>query len=324
MAFSKPSFLRTMSLALAAIAALFSVNTVLAKMERAEMLLDARRLFDEAQKLRAAGRYDLSIDRFESAVASARDNSEYQLALGETLASADRLTDATNILNDLLEHSPASGPANLAMARVLVKQNRIADASFFYHRAIFGQWKADTTANRVTARFELVDLLAKNHSKEGLLAELLPLQEEAPPDAATRERLANLFLLAGSPVRARDNLREARRLQPQDQALTDWLNLVEQVLSLDPTQRGLTLSERSARASKLLELAYQQGSACGVSNDLLDSAAGILKQKASPPEEAEARLDLAERLWRTAKANCQNGADTQDTALDLVLTQIVR
>ena len=52
------------------------------------------------------------------------------------------------------------------------------------------------------ARLELIDLLARQNSKEELLAELLPLEADNPKDLATRTKLGQLFLLADSPSRA--------------------------------------------------------------------------------------------------------------------------
>ena len=61
--------------------------------------------------------------------------------------------------------------------------------------------------NRLRVRFELIDLLAQRNSKEELLAELLPIQDEAPRDLKTRTQMGRLFLLAGSPARAADIFR---------------------------------------------------------------------------------------------------------------------
>ena len=48
------------------------------------------------------------------------------------------------------------------------------------------------------------------------MAELLPLQYEAPDNLQTRKRIARLYLLAGSPSRALDLFKEILRQQPQD------------------------------------------------------------------------------------------------------------
>ena len=49
-----------------------------------------------------------------------------------------------------------------------------------------------------------------------LLAELLPLQEEAAKDKAMQKRVAHLFLVADSPSRGAEALRDLVRQHPTD------------------------------------------------------------------------------------------------------------
>ncbi len=183
----------------------------------------------------------------------------------------------------------------------------------------------------------------KQDAKKELLAELLPLQDELPADLASRKHLAQLFLMAGSPTRAADMFRQilreshhdadayaglgeaefanrnyrnaqiylqiASRLKPGDAKVQAQLELCEQVLALDPTQRGLSSAERVRRSEKLLELARQCAAAA---------------EPVSPPRNAdvEANLNLAERLWQQRKPNCNQAADPAEEALALVLARL--
>ena len=116
--------------------------------------------------------------------------------------AAGQTAGAETTLGAILEKDSTDGPANLAMARVQAREGRAEDAISYYHRAIYGHWSGAAEASRLQVRFELIDLLAKRGAKEELLAELLPVQEEAPEDVATRLRLGQLYLTAGSPARA--------------------------------------------------------------------------------------------------------------------------
>jgi tetratricopeptide (TPR) repeat protein len=147
----------------------------------------------------------------------------------------------------------------------------------------------------------LVDLLARQNSKEDLLAELLPLQEEAPHDPDqqkdTQKRIGRLFLAAGSPARAAEVFRDvlqrsgddpqarvglaeaefaqgnyraaesdylaAARLKPDDDADRKRAKVSRQVLELDPMQRGIGPAERYRRSAKLLEMALEAAARCG-------------------------------------------------------------
>jgi tetratricopeptide (TPR) repeat protein len=295
------SFLGTFAVVLLAIAALFVVDSFLAKTERSESDAEAARLFQEGQRLRQEGRSEDAVHQFQAALSIARGNRDYHIALAGALSEAGKLINAESSLSDLLQQNSTDGEANLLMARVLVKQGRIPEAVSYYHRAIYGQWKQDAAGNRARTRFELVDLLARQNSKEDLLAELLPLQEEAPHDPDqqkdTQKRIGRLFLAAGSPARAAEVFRDvlqrsgddpqarvglaeaefaqgnyraaesdylaAARLKPDDDADRKRAKVSRQVLELDPMQRGIGPAERYRRSAKLLEMALEAAARCG-------------------------------------------------------------
>ena len=131
-----------------------------------------------------------------------RGNRDYLRTLAQAQFAAGRTADAESTLTELLQSDSTDGLASLMMGRVLVKEGRFAEAVSYFHRAIYGRWNEDAAGNRLRARFELIDLLAQRNSKEELLAELLPVQDQGPRDLKIRTRLGRLFLLAGSPARA--------------------------------------------------------------------------------------------------------------------------
>lgn len=294
--FLKPSLLRTLTFVLLAIVLLFVLDTYLASREHSESMIEAQRSYQAGLQLMKEGKYDPAAEQFRAALVVARENPDYQLALAESLMDAGQLPEAESELADVLARDGTAGAPNLAMARVLVKEGRIPEALSFYHRAIYGQWKENALAHRVAVRFELIDLLVARHQTEGLLAELLPLQEEAPSDLATREKLASLFIAAGSPVRGADLFREvlradpkdatayaglgdaqfaggnyrsalqyyetALRLSPGDEHARRRAEVCNQVLALDPTQRALSTEEQYSRSTKLLQLVLDDVHQC--------------------------------------------------------------
>jgi len=244
------------------------------------------------------------------------------------------------------------------MARVMVREGKIAEGISFYHRAVYGRWRDRSAENRAAARFEFIDLLVRQNAKEDLLAELLPLQDEALDDLGTRKKIGRLFIVAGSPARAADVFRAILRLHPQDAAAyaglgdaefasgnyptaeTDFLtaarlspddetvrkrlDLCRQVLALDPTRRGLDPAERYRRSQKLLEMTMEAANQCTGSQDLSDQAAKAVKRAVPASRQSEAsemNIDLAERIWQVRKKDC-NQASATPAALDLVLTKL--
>jgi tetratricopeptide (TPR) repeat protein len=353
------SLLRTLSLTTAAIAFFFLIDTVLVRTEKAESRAAAARAHQNGMRLMGQSRYVDAAGQFDEALSLARENPSYTLALAQALLAADRLPKAEATLSDLLQRDGTGGASNLAMARVLAKEGKFMDAVSYYHRAIYGRWTSDAPRNRVQARSELVDFLVANHSTEGLLAELLPLQQEAPGDLGTQKKLAFAYIAAGSPARAaelfrdilrrepqdpdgyaglgeaefaRGNYRAARvsfeavlRLRPLDASSRQRLDLSNEVLALDPAQRGLSREDQYQRSLKILHLAVASATSCLVSpmstttKDLIDSADRVMKQRIHEERDAEAmeeNMQLADRIWQIRRSEC--GA-ASGTAIDLVL-----
>lgn len=348
-------FLRTLSLVALAIAIVFAVDTFLAKMEQSETKVEAARLFAQGQSLLEKGDFVQAADRLQDALTIQRNNRDYQLALARAQLGGGDLTDAEASLDNLLLADSTDGPANLNLARLLVKQGRIREAISYYHRAIYGSWPADAAANRLKTRFELIDLLAQQNSKEELLGELLEVEDQFPRDFATQLRMGQLFLQAGSAARAApvfqqvlkeqpenaeahaglgesdfdrgdyraaiNEFSSAVRLNPSDRASAERLDLSNRVLALDPSRRGLDPAERLRRSRALLEMASNALSACSPAA-LLDKAKKALQTKLIPArrDEAagEADLDLAEQLWQARTPGC--GPPQQDL-LALVLSR---
>jgi tetratricopeptide (TPR) repeat protein len=363
--FSKPSFARTFGLSLAAIAAVASADVFLAKAERAENQQEAARFFANGQKLLRQGQNAQAVEQFRSALSLDRENPDDQLALGQALFSAGRLNDARAALEALLEKNSFSGPGNLAMARVLVKQDDVNQAIFYYHRAIYGEWKGNAASDPVAVRMELAGLLSRQSSKaqnfkESLLAELLPLEDEAPGDPATRKQLGWWFVDAGSPNRAaavfrmvlheqpgdaeayagmgqaefaegnygvaRADFQMAVRLRPGDQDSESRLEECERVLELNPRQVGLSAEQETARSRKLLQAVLDDLRQCtgpspaAAAEDLIETAQRDLKR----PATSAANIEMAERLWQMRKASCGAAVTGAEEPLELLLTKLAQ
>jgi len=317
--FAGRSFVTKFALVLVAIAGLFAIDMFLAKTDRAESQIEATRLFEEGQALLRNGAPLKAVDKISDAITIERDNRDYLRSLATAQLAAGESSDAQTTLTGLLSSNSTDGVANLLMAHVLAKQGRTADAISYYHRAIYGSWKADAEANRQRARLELIDLLDQQSSKEELLAELLPLQANAPADLNARLRLGELFLRADSPTRAAEVFRtilheapsntdaylgigEAEfaqgeyraaersfqtvlRLAPNNSTGRHWYALCRELLELDPTIRGLDSNERRRRSLALVEQVKTDADTCvreDSSPDLKESVAKAEAALATP------------------------------------------
>ena len=129
-ALSRHSFFRTLFFVALAAASLVVVDTVLARTERNETSLAAARFSREGELLLQQHKYSDAADSFHSAIANARNNPDYPLALGQALLDAGQLDEANSTLTDLLQADSMAGAPNLAMARVFAKEGQFEQAAF--------------------------------------------------------------------------------------------------------------------------------------------------------------------------------------------------
>jgi tetratricopeptide (TPR) repeat protein len=185
----------------------------------------------------------------------------------------------------LIRSDPSSGPANLGLARIAARQGNAQEAVDYYHRAIYGTWPDNPQANRIRTRIELVETLGKLGRKTQAQAELLLLTAEMPEDIAVRKQVGRLLLDCGLPSESAEVFRGIIQKYPRDgdsyaglgraePALDNYpaaeaafknalhwnpgdltsrkqLEMIEQILALDPSLRGLTSLQRYQRSRKL-------------------------------------------------------------------------
>ena len=289
-------FFGTFGIILAAVVGLLVFDTALAKIDSRERSTYAAREFARGERLMAEHRTGEAIDHLRTAASLHASKSEYTTALAEAVLADGRPEDAQLILAPLLERQPTNGAANLVMARILAKEARIEEAKAYYHSAIYGTWPAGESGQRLGARFELIDLLARTNSRQELLAELLPIQDDSTNGGARRKEIAHLFVVAGSPSRAvpifreflkknsqdvdayvglaeaalslgnfataRADLLAAQRLAPNTPRIQERLAVADSAIALDPSRSGLSLPEQSRRSRKLLQMTVDAVQSC--------------------------------------------------------------
>lgn len=293
---SSSAFIGTFGVVLALIAFFLLFDTFVARIDTEEARSRALSDYREGIRLFAGGQLDDAAEQFRTAAAMDRGNLTYQIALARvTLRQGDTET-AEGLLRSILQQDPTDGATNVLMARALVDQRRIEEAIAYYHRAVYGRWRAGEGGSSLRARFELIDLLAATNAHGALLAELLPIQDQSPGDVMLRDHIGSLFLLAGSPARAADvfhqviqknptdakaytglgeaslalgeygtaemQFTKAARLSPRDTAAATRLELAHDLVGMDPSRRGLRLQDRYQRTRRLLLLTVQTVARC--------------------------------------------------------------
>ncbi|HYL76706.1 MAG TPA: tetratricopeptide repeat protein [Bryobacteraceae bacterium] len=358
---SSARFFGTLVLTGVLMGVLFALDMFLANTVKTESRTEAELLFHEGQRLLQQGDAGHAIDRFREALTIARGERAYQLALADALLAANKTSEAAAETEQILTTDSTNSRANLLLARTLVRQGKVSQAISYYHRAIYGHWDSDAASQKLAVRWELVALLARQSANQELLSELLLLETEAGDKLEMRRRIAHLYLVAGFPERAaqmfRDLLRRnpvdadayfgraeaefsranyrsacsdfrnAAHLEPPDDDIRKRLNLCDEILTLDPSERRLSAEERSRRSLKLLELSLDSLTKCtaGSPSDALRSSIGRANQalkhsrRSLSPDAVESSLQLAEQLWQKRTKQCGQPAAVGDQALALVL-----
>jgi len=233
------------------------------------------------------GLAEQAIEDFRTALAYARDNSEYQHQLALALVAGKRPDEARSYLLSLWSSEPESGPINLELGRLSAARGEVRDAVRYYHSAIYGQWERGP-AQRRTARLELYQFLQRRGAKSEARAELMALAADLPPDPALLVQAGTLFLSAGDYdealqefrqallldrnqataqagageaafrkadyLEARRYLEQAVRAEPKNATAVQLLETTNLILEIDPFDPRVTAPERARRVVR----AYRQ------------------------------------------------------------------
>ncbi len=363
---SSSAFIGTFGVVVALIAFFLVFDAFVARIDTEEARSRALSDYREGTRLLAAGRLGDAAEQFRTAASMDRENLTYKVALARATVRQGDTETAQGLLVSILQQDPTDGAANVLMARVLVEQQRLDEAIAYYHRAVYGRWRAGEGGSSLQARFELIDLLARIKARKELLAELLPIQDQSPGDVTLRDHIGFLFLLAESPARAGDVFRQvlrknpkdakaaaglgeaslalgeydnaenqlatAARLSPGDTAITGRLELAHDLAGMDPSRRGLRLTDRYQRTRRFLLLTVQTVARCPLDSAAsavaaaADSALGRapIKSGDALDDIVQADLALAQRLWGLRPTACVAETSPDDKALALLQAALAR
>jgi tetratricopeptide (TPR) repeat protein/CBS domain-containing protein len=324
----------------AVIMGLAVVTAVLNYSYRSQRTARGERYYQSGNELMGGDRIDEAIAQYRNALSVSRSNRN-RLALGLALVKAGQFDDAAIYLNEVLHGDPASGPANLGIARVDAEQGRVDDAILHYQRAASGSWAIDAERNRFAARLELAGMLRKAGRLQQAQAELISAAAAASNLPAMREDLGRMLIEYGLPRNAADLFRQliqhhrdaggydglgeaelalgdynaareafraSLEIDPADATAARSADLCDRILAIDPALRDLPAAERYRRSQELLIQALAARMACSPADDeAVKAAAAAIARKRPPPswsEAVEADQELARNLWAARLKMC--------------------
>jgi tetratricopeptide (TPR) repeat protein len=278
-------------IALAVVA--FFVTRAIAANNRETTLRDAAEWYDRGRHALDAGDAAGAVDAFRHASLIKRADRGYALALARALFRTSQLDAALRTLLSLRELAPEDAEINLELARLEATRGDSADATRYYHNALYAPWPAEQADARRRLRFELIRFLLNHNQSARAESELVALGNDVPADVHTHVEVGNLFMTVGDYRRALDQFQQALGLAPHDIAalagasraavdsgdyplaqrylrdpssqtseLADLRALVDLVLSKDPLAARIGSRARRDRLHEALSHVEQRLAAC--------------------------------------------------------------
>ena len=288
-------------LCLPVIGVLFAITGFAVKMHNAKWQAISAQWSTKGNKDLQAGRPQLAVDDFRTALLYSEENSLLQLQLARALIAANRSGQARDYLLKLWEDNPADGAVNLELGRIALRDGSMAQALRYYHSAIDGVWLDGADAHRRPIRKELCEALLDRGYRTEALAELVALSSETPDNANLRAEVGSLFMRAQDDDVALKQFQQALRLDPrlkaawqgageaafqlgdyrtarrylvhalyqdsQNHQIAQMLNVANFVLEVDPFYPRLSLAQRRRRVIRVYQQALGRLKACASSQD---------------------------------------------------------
>ena len=298
--------------------------------------------FDKGQQQLQAGDIKRAVESLRKATGADYENREYGLALANALAVAGHVEEARYALLRLRESAPESAEVNLDLGRLAARRGDVAEASRYYHNALYGLWTGKQVDQRQReVRMELIRFLLDRQQRSPALSELLILETDLPEDVAVQTEVGRLFLEADDASHAMKHFTRALRSDKRNPAtlagageaafrLGDYaqarrylesalasgetetvqqlLSLTKTILTADPLSPRLTREERSHRLQLGFDQAVATLEACinrtGNHSNLTELNAMHAEALAMRPQLKVAKL--------------RRDADLLDSAVDLI------
>ena len=257
--------------------------------------------FQQGQVELEHGKPQSAIPELRTALLYSHENPRYVFSLARALAAANRVPEARSYFLNLLDEEPGSGPVNLELARLAIRDNDVSQARRYFSSAIYGAWDVDPVLKRQQVRQELISFLISADLKTQAHGELMSYTAEMPntPNAqlwAARtftklgdDRSALDFYVAASRSNRRDvgallgagwaafrlgRYREALEYfrgasaLHEDPSTSQMIELVSSVIELNPFDSSIPAAERRHRLMLAMGIVDKRLQNCADSTDV--------------------------------------------------------
>lgn len=133
------------------------------------------------------------------------------------------------------------------------------------------------------------------------------LASRFPADGSVWLRLGDTRFAADKDGPALDAYRRAVKVDPGNADAQNAVTRVEDVLSLDPARRGLSIRERARRWDEILRRVLATAADCGYSQQT-ERVKSLLSSRAPSLAVSDQKMEAALRIWQSVGHTCQKDA----------------
>ena len=297
--------------------------------------------FRNGERLMAQGQVDDAVAAYRTALAHTSQDVKTRAALGLALVRSGHFEEATSYLSEAAKAEPQSGAVWLGLAEIAREEGDKSQALGLFHQALSKEWPAQEEPRRRDGQIEYAALLAESGKRNEAISLLLSVIAERGDDLAIGKKAADMVKSIGSPEQVEEAYASLASHFPADDSV--WLELgdarwtgdkdllaldayrravnadpksldaqhavarVEDVLSLDPTRRGLSVRERAVRWDAMLQRVLTAVAACWTSPES-EKARLLLKNRTVSLEMSDQKMAAALNIWKGAAELCKTDA----------------
>jgi len=298
--------------------------------------------YRNGEKLIAEGQLEEGIFSLRNALARTRAHTAQDVrsraALGLALVQSGQFDEAHSYLSEVVRVEPDNGPVLVGLGEIAVAKGDKKKAAQLFSQALSGKWPSSADPQRWNAQLKYAGLLSDTGRRNEAISLLLLIIEQRGDDPTTASKAAEMVKPIGSPdqieqayasltshfpanpgfwLRLGDTryaagkdtpalaaYRNALRADPNSQEAARAVSRLEDILHVDPTQRGLTVRERAERWDELLQRVMQAVAPCEQPTEL-QKASALVTKRAGAIELSDQRMNAARNIWHNAAPACK-------------------